>query len=206
LGIALDDGILVDLLSSFSFTSLSTRKADVPRNGLMIYQADNGLIDNFYRLLSLCAERHSPEERAALGSIFIREIHARLLLGPAGSLLKMTHAQGSVKRQIAAAVAWLRVHYREPFDEKSLAGRFGMAPSTFNRHFRELAMLSPLQYQKQIRLSEAQRLMLLEGKDAGAASFAVGYESVSQFSREYKRMFGASPAKNIKAQLQGIPL
>jgi AraC-like DNA-binding protein len=66
-------------------------------------------------------------------------------------------------------------------------------------------MLSPLQYQKQIRLSEAQRLLLLEGKDAGAASFAVGYESVSQFSREYKRMFGANPAKNIKAQIQCIP-
>lgn len=88
-------------------------------------------------------------------------------------------------------------HVREPIDVEELAEKVGMGASTFYRQFRAVTAMSPLQYQKQVRLNEAQRLMIADGLDAASAGFAVGYESPSQFSREYKRQFGAPPARHV---------
>ena len=101
-------------------------------------------------------------------------------------------------RQIAQTMSWLKQHFSESITIDSLAEQAHMSPSTFRQHFKAVAGISPLQYLKQLRLQEARQLMLNEGLDAGASGLSVGYESVSQFSREYARLFGAPPVKDIK--------
>ncbi|MDR1685109.1 MAG: AraC family transcriptional regulator, partial [Desulfovibrio sp.] len=109
--------------------------------------------------------------------------------------------QGTQINQIALAVSWLRKNYREPLRIDVLAQQVNMAESTFNRHFRRVTTLSPLQFQKRLRLYEAQRLMLTADKDAASAALDVGYESTAQFSREYKREFGESPHRDVRRLL-----
>jgi len=94
-------------------------------------------------------------------------------------------------------VAWLKQHFAQPLQGDDLADRAHMSPSTFRQHFRALTGVSPLQYQKQLRLQEARQLMLNENLDAGGAAVSVGYESASQFSREYSRLFGAPPQRDV---------
>ena len=134
--------------------------------------------------------------------MIIREIHYRMLIGPQGNFLRRFHTFGSQNTQIAQAVSWLRSNYREPLRVEELAHRVNMATSTFHRHFKDVTSLSPLQFHKRLRLFEAQRLMLQEARDAASAGFAVGYESPTQFNREYKRLFGDPPHRNI-AKLKG---
>ena len=104
-----------------------------------------------------------------------------------------------MSHRIARAIRWLKEHYTDPLRVESLARRVGMSPSAFHLHFKGVTALSPLQYQKRLRLQEARRLMLGEGLDAAAAAFRVGYESPSQFGREYRRMFGAPPRQDVAA-------
>jgi transcriptional regulator GlxA family with amidase domain len=110
---------------------------------------------------------------------------------------------GSKSNQIAQAITWLKNNYNKPVNIENLAKMTNMAPSTFNRYFRHLTNLSPLQYQKRLRLYEAQRLMLMEDQNAGNAAISVGYESPTQFNREYKRMFGIPPLESKKRILSG---
>ena len=127
-----------------------------------------------------------------------QEITIRLLAGPHGSQLRRLVTAGSPSQQIAKAVAWLKQNFVEALHGDDLADRAHMSPSTFRQHFRALTGLSPLQYQKQLRLQEARQLMLNQNLDAGSAAGRVGYESASQFSREYNRLFGAPPQRDIK--------
>jgi transcriptional regulator GlxA family with amidase domain len=110
----------------------------------------------------------------------------------------------SSSNRIVEAVSWLRQNYREPLRIAALAERVNMAETTFNRHFRMVTTLSPLQFQKRIRLYEAQRLMLTEDKSAETVAYEVGYESPAQFSREYKRQFGEPPHRDINRILEGV--
>ncbi|HZR46729.1 MAG TPA: AraC family transcriptional regulator, partial [Candidatus Manganitrophaceae bacterium] len=110
---------------------------------------------------------------------------------------RQTASAGSQSHQIARAIDWLKGHYTEPLRIDDLASEVGMSASTFHHHFRALTAMSPLQYQKRLRLNEARRLMLTESLDAAGAAFQVGYESPSQFSREYSRLFGAPPLRDI---------
>jgi transcriptional regulator GlxA family with amidase domain len=126
-----------------------------------------------------------------------QEITIRLLTGPHGPHLRDLVIAGSPGRQIANAVAWLKQHFVQPLHGDDLADRAHMSPSTFRQHFRALTGVSPLQYQKQLRLQEARQLMLNENLDAGGAAVTVGYESASQFSREYRRLFGAPPQRDV---------
>ena len=123
--------------------------------------------------------------------------HVRLLTGPHGPQLLHLVTSGSPSQQIAKAVAWLKQHFVQALKGDDLADRAHMSPSTFRQHFRALTGVSPLQYQKQLRLQEARQLMLNENLDAGSAAVHVGYESASQFSREYSRLFGAPPQRDI---------
>jgi AraC-like DNA-binding protein len=128
-------------------------------------------------------------------------IMLNLLQGPLGNRLRMIHTQGSKNYQIAQAILWLKNNYTKPLRINELAKLAYMAPSTFRRHFQQLTTMTPLQYQKRLRLYESQRLMLAERIDATHATYSVGYESINQFNREYKRMFGEPPGKNVKRLL-----
>ncbi|MGF6491855.1 AraC-like DNA-binding protein [Luteibacter sp. 621] len=128
----------------------------------------------------------------------IREMHYWLLAGKHGpAILNLGIAEGSAQR-LARAVAIIRSDYAQPLRVERLAEAAGMSPSTFHQHFRAVTTLSPLQFQKQLRLIEARRMMLSEGTSASTAAYAVGYESVPQFTREYGRMFGAPPVRDIR--------
>ena len=129
--------------------------------------------------------------------MLIKEIHYILLNSPLGGLLRAVYTKGTQSNQIAKAVLWLKKNYKCPLKISELAQQFNMTESTFYRHFNKVTSLSPIQYQKRLRLYEAQRLMLIENKNAGEAGFNVGYDNEAQFSREYKRMFGLPPKKHI---------
>ncbi len=136
--------------------------------------------------------------RARLAPLIQQEITIRLLTGPHGPQLRHLVTAGSPRQQIAKAVAWLKQNFVQTLHGDELADRAHMSPSTFRQHFRALTGVSPLQYQKQLRLQEARQLMMNQNLDAGSAGGIVGYESASQFSREYSRLFGAPPQRDVR--------
>jgi len=152
------------------------------------------LLTAFQRLIDLLAEQ---QDIPILAPIIQREIIYRLLVGDQGTRLRQIASTGSQSNQIARAIDWLKGNYTQPLRIDDLAKQVNMSISTFHHHFRSLTAMSPLQYQKWLRLNEARRLMLVEPLDATTAAFQVGYESASQFSREYSRLFGTSPLRDI---------
>ena len=152
------------------------------------------LLSAFQRLIDLLAE---PQDIPILAPIIQREITYRLLVGDQGAHLRQMATVGSRSHRIAQAIDWLKSNFARPFRVDDLASRVSMSKTTFHRHFRTVTAMSPLQYQKRWRLNEAKRLMLTERLDAATAALQVGYESASQFSREYTRMFGAPPLRDI---------
>jgi transcriptional regulator GlxA family with amidase domain len=153
------------------------------------------LLDCVLRLTRLM-ER--PNEIAVLADLIHREILYRLLSGPAGNSLRQIARLGSQGQRVSKVVEWLREHFRTPLRIDQLARMAGMGVSTLHRHFHELTDMSPIQYQKRLRLHEARRLMLEESYEVGTAALDVGYESSTQFIREYRRLFGEAPLRNIK--------
>ena len=161
----------------------------------MIGSMDHDLFDAVFRLTCLLKK---PDQIAILAPLIRREIFYKLLLCEQGSLLRhMVSDNGKVQR-IASGLAWLRRNMARPVRMDELAREMRMSPSAMHSWFRAVTSMSPLQYQKQLRLQEARRMLLLEAVDAGTASRRVGYESASQFSREYRRFFGAPPLKDIQ--------
>jgi AraC-like DNA-binding protein len=152
------------------------------------------LLDAIMRLAALS---DTPRDIPIMGRLVLREVVYRLLVGPAGARLRQIAIQGTQCHRIAGVIAWLRRHHAEPVRIEALAEMAAMGVSTFHHHFSAITRMSPLQYQKQIRLHEARRLLLTEPVDAGTAAFRVGYESVTQFSREYRRLFGNPPIRDI---------
>ena len=128
----------------------------------------------------------------------LREIIYRLLAGPQGARLRQISSAGAPAQRIATAIRWLKGHFTDPLRVESLAKRVRMSPSAFHLHFKEVTAMSPLQYQKQLRLQAARGRMLMDGIDAASAAFEVGYESASQFNREYSRFFGQPPMRDIR--------
>ena len=185
----LDNYVVSQLLSEGTYPQ---NKA--ARRGMGIADADEALLDAFYRLVLLLDQ---PERQKVMAPMIVKEIHYLLLTSPLGDILRTINTKGSQNNQMANAIAWLKENYRLPLKIDELAQKFNMAESSFYRHFSKVTSLSPLQYQKQLRLYEAQRLMLAENFDAANAAYEVGYESASQFNREYKRMFGLPPKANI---------
>ena len=129
-----------------------------------------------------------------------REIIYRILRGPEAARLRAIATLGDQSQRTAKAIAWLKANYTKPLRVEELAEVARMGMSTLHHHFRALTAMSPLQYQKQLRLVAARERMLVEGLDAASAAFEVGYESASQFNREYKRLFGEPPMRDIKAR------
>lgn len=140
-----------------------------------------------------------PEAVPLLQAPLVRELHYWLLAGRYGAAIRRLGWPGSHAQRVARAVAVLRADFAQPLPVESLAALAGMSPSSFHQHFKAETSLSPLQFQKQLRLLEARRLMLSEGASAGSAACAVGYESVPQFTREYGRLFGLPPVRDRNA-------
>lgn len=158
--------------------------------------AEVQLRDAVWRLVRLLEQ---PRSLAVLGPSLVREIHYWLLLGRQGPAIRHLGLPESRVRRIGRAVALLRRDYARPLTIEQLADAAGMSRSAFHRHFRAVTSLSPLQFQKQLRLIEARRLLISEGKSASRAAFEVGYASVSQFTREYARLHGRPPVRDRKA-------
>lgn len=156
------------------------RKTQADR-GMAVSEVPLPLLNAFQRLIDLLDE---PDDIPVLAPLAQREIFYRLLVGEQGARLRQIVTGGSHSHQIARAIDWLKVHFRESLRVEDLAAYSGMSTSSFHRHFRSLTAMSPLQFQKRLRLNEARQLMLTERLDAATASFQVGYESPSQFSRE----------------------
>ncbi len=161
---------------------------------LYIGQTDKHLVGAAIRLLELMAQ---PEDAELLAPLVVDEILIRLLRSPIGSrVAQIGRAESSLSR-VGKAVSWLRANFDQPIDVDDLAKLVNMSVSAFHRQFKTVTSMSPLQYQKALRLQEARRLMLTAMMDAGDASRRVGYLSASQFSREYGRFFGSAPTKDI---------
>lgn len=156
--------------------------------------------DTWEAVLRLCRLIDKPQEADVLAPMIIREIYFRVLQSSLGRHLWRFNARQAVGAQISTAIRWLRENYTEPLSVKNLAEQVHMGVSTFHRHFKDVTCMTPLQYHKRLRLHEAKRLMLSENMDASTACYAVGYESPSQFNREYKRQFGNPPHRDVKAQ------
>ncbi|MEN6440017.1 MAG: AraC family transcriptional regulator [Syntrophobacter sp.] len=173
---------------------LSSKIGNGAYKGTAVAELVPEVLDAFLRLVELLEK---PERIPALAPMIIREIYYHLLIGPQGEQLRMINTLGTQSNQIAKSITWLKENYKEPLHVEQLARKANMATSTFHHHFKQVTTLSPVQFQKRLRLYEAQRLMLVENEDAGTAAVAVGYESSTQFNREYKRMFGEPPHRHM---------
>jgi AraC-like DNA-binding protein len=163
--------------------------------GMSVNQASDDLLDPIVRLLRLLDH---PEDAAVLGPMLEREILWRLLHGERGATVRQIGLADSRLSQVGRAIAWIRSHYTAALRIEALAEVASMSPSTFHRHFRAVTAMSPMQYQKRIRLLEARTRLIADAKDIATIGFDVGYDSPSQFSREYSRMFGAPPGKDMR--------
>ena len=193
-------GFLLKLssLSLFDIVAQVQPRTDVKDSscrGLLVSDVDLPLIDCALRLTQLL---DTPQDIPFLAPIIIREIYYRLLTGEQGKAIRQIATSGSNMQRIAGAIERIKADFTQSLRVEALAAQASMSASSFHRHFKAVTSMSPLQYQKQLRLLEARRLMLAEDADATRAAYQVGYESPSQFSREYSRMFGAPPLQDIQ--------
>lgn len=194
--LAINSEKLLHLLSR----STIQRSAAPPsgQRGIVVNVATPELLDAAVRLLRLL---DSPADIAAMAPLIEQEILYRILTGPAGDQLIDIAIADRQGNRIARAIAWLRENFARTLRIEELAEHVNMSVSSFHHHFKSITAMTPVQYQKQIRLHEARRLMLIERLDAGTAGHRVGYQSPSQFSREYSRLYGLSPARDVDAVL-----
>lgn len=162
--------------------------------GLYVEKTDPQLLDALIRLVQLL---DSPRDIPILAPLIRREIFYRLLRGPQGHRLYEIALANSQTHRVSQAIAWLNQHYQQPLRIEDLAREVNLSTSTLHHRFKAVTSMSPLQYQKQLRLQEARRLMLNDGLEAAVAGYRVGYESPSQFSREYSRLYGAPPIRDV---------
>ncbi|ARU90617.1 AraC family transcriptional regulator [Pseudomonas sp. M30-35] len=186
---------------------LSTLLADLPKPterhdndpGFSVAPVTPELMDAWVRMLRLMG---NPEAIAALAPAYEREILFRVLQGPHGWMLREIAAPDTAMARVNQAIQWIRQDFAETIRVENLAQKAAMSVSAFHRHFKAVTTLSPLQYQKRVRLLQARMLMVASGKSVTAAAFEVGYESATQFSRDYARVFGLPPARDAGRILQ----
>lgn len=196
LGLTLKPALIATLLLD---TGTDRDRADVA--GIAVSTAGEDLVDPVIRLLRLLDR---PRDLPVLAAAIEREIHWRLITGEQGAMVRQIGLADSRLAQIGRALRWIREHYADLFRIEDAARVAGMSVTSFHRHFRAVTSMSPLQYQKQIRLQEARARLIAGPHDVAAVGFAVGYESASQFSREYRRVFGLPPGQDA-ARLQAVP-
>jgi AraC-like DNA-binding protein len=169
--------------------------------GLQVNEAGPDLLDAILRLLRLLDR---PADIPVLAPMLEREVLWRLLQGPSGPMVRQIGLAESRLSQVNRAIQWLQANFAAPMQVEDLARLARMSPASFHRHFKAVTAMSPLQYQKQLRLQAARTLLLSQPGDVAGAGFRVGYDSASQFSREYARLFGAPPGRDA-ARLRASP-
>ncbi|KAB0492354.1 AraC family transcriptional regulator [Pseudomonas psychrophila] len=195
--LVLDPAILAELAATMPLIRESEQKGI----GITINPMTASLRDTLLRLLSLL---DTPDDIPVLGPMAERELIYRLLQGPQGRLLRQIAQPDGALDSIRRAVAWIRDNYNARLRIEALCDASGMSRASLHRHFRSMTGLSPVQYQKQLRLQEARQLLLTGEHRASDVAYVVGYESASQFSREYHRQFGTPPARNVREIRQAI--
>ena len=181
---------------------ISAMLEDLPNDASMPQQAGGfsvcpvtpELLDAWVRMLRLM---HTPRDIPVLSKVYEREILYRVLQGPQGWMLREIGRPESALCQIRSAIKWIRGNYAEPLHVEQLAEVAGLSPSAFHRRFKSVTAMSPIQFQKKLRLLQARSLLLSTARQASAVCFEVGYESASQFNREYSRHFGLPPVRDI---------
>lgn len=197
LKLAIDPGEISSLMLE---TALPGRNSVVTGRGLRVTRISDSILDATLRLVRLLA---SPADTPVLAPLAMREICYRVLTGELGPRLRELAVTDSHTQRIARAIELIRRSFMEPLRIQDIAGRVHMSPSSLHHHFKAVTAMTPLQFQKQLRLHEARRLLLAEGLDATSAGHRVGYESPSQFSRDYRRLFGAPPRREIAQHRNG---
>ncbi len=187
----LDTSIVASMLME---SGIETKKSDASVKAMDVSSIDAEMLDAVVRLARLL---ETPNEMKILAPLIIKEIIYRLLKGEQGARLSHLLASTGDTKRISEAVRQLRENIDQPLVIENMARELGMSVSGFHHHFKSVTAMSPLQFQKQIRLQEARRLMLGEDLDAANAGFRVGYEDPSYFSRDYKKLFGAPPQRDI---------
>lgn len=190
LSLKLNPAILAELIASES--SPSEHKSN---EVFSIDWATQELLGDFDRLLRLLERPQQIETRAPL---LIKDIHYLALAGAAGESLRSLYAPGAVGQRIRRVIHWMRENFREPITIEQLSDVAGMSSTTLHRHFKAFTSLSPVQYQKRLRLYEAQQFLIRGDGDVNSAAYAVGYQSPQQFNRDYKKFFGITPGKSTK--------
>jgi AraC-like DNA-binding protein len=193
LSLKLDIPVVRELLSQEEI-QLAEAPSDSP--GMATSETTVDFLTACCRLVDLL---QTPQDIPFLSGLIQREIIYRILRGPEGARLRAIATLGEQSYRTAKAIGWIRANYAKPLRVEDLAEVAGMGVSTLHHHFRVLTAMSPLQYQKQLRLQAARGRMLMDGLDAASAAFEVGYESASQFNREYSRLFGQPPMRDVKA-------
>ena len=201
MGLIIDPRQLHDVLARFG-NGFTQPAASVPERGLAVARASDELLDAALRLARLLDR---PQEIPVMAPLLEQEVLYRLLTGPYGARLRQIALAESPSNKVARAIAWLRENYTRPLRIEDLADNVGMSESSLHHNFKTVTAMTPMQYQKQLRLVEARRLMLVERLDVGSAGYAVGYQSPSQFSREYARLYGASPVRDLGPR-SGLPV
>jgi AraC-like DNA-binding protein len=191
LKLKLDPAQLCEIITQ---TNPGIGKKENPVRGWCVSDADPPLIDCAIRLTKLL---DTPQDIPFLAPMIIREIYYRLLTDKQGEAVRQIATSGSTMQRIAEAIQRIKTDFTKPLRVEELAEQANMSAASFHRHFKAVTSMSPLQYQKQLRLLTARQMMLAEAIDATQAAYRVGYESTSQFSREYSRMFGAPPIRDI---------
>jgi AraC-like DNA-binding protein len=188
ISLTLDPGRVAELLQDLQ------AGADAPlQAGFAVAPVTDELVEAWTRMIRLIDR---PGDIPILAPMIEREILYRLMQGPHAGLLRQIARADSRLSQVRRALAWINAHFEQPLRIEHLAEVAGMSLSTFHRHFKAATAMSPLQYQKMIRLQQARRLLVVETGEATQVAYSVGYESPSQFSREYARQFGAPPARD----------
>ena len=194
LALKLDLRIMAELIAQGSLP-MPTERSNERSISIGLGTVTPVLLEAFKRLLDLLDD---PSTIPVLAPLIERELHYRLLKSDQAARLWQIASVGSQGHRVAKAIDWLKTNYTEALRIEDLAAHVQMSTSSLHQYFRQLTAMSPLQYQKWLRLNEARRLMLNESLDAASAAFEVGYESPSQFNREYSRLFGAPPRRDIE--------
>jgi len=183
------------ILEVLNDSEIQVDPTEKTKRAMYVSQIESSLLDAVIRLVHLL---DNPKDIPVLGTLFVKEILYRVLQGPHGTTLKQTAIEGSHTHRIKDVIEYITNNYHEAFRIQELAEIANMSVASLYRHFKEVTAMTPVQFQKQLRLQQAQHLLLSESTDAADVGFRVGYESPSQFSREYARLFGLPPREDIK--------
>jgi AraC-like DNA-binding protein len=193
LQIEIDARQIADLISQSGDASWSRGETS---RGLFVGEVDSAMQESVLRLARLL---ETPRDIPVLAPLALRELHYRILNGPYGRAIAQMAIAGSNTHKIGQIIRRIKTQLASPILVEELASMANMSPSSFHQHFKAVTAMSPVQYQKRLRLTEARQILLAEKADAASAAYRVGYQSVSQFSREYARMFGAPPIRDVES-------